>query len=49
MDRDFIEAAARFKRELYGEYGSFYYVPLGQEILSSIALTLGAWEIFPDT
>ena len=30
MDRDFIEAAARFKRELYGEYGSFYYVPMAE-------------------
>ena len=30
MDRDFIEAAARLEREIYGEYGSFYYVPMAE-------------------
>ena len=25
-----MEAAARFKRELYGEYGYFYYVPMAE-------------------
>ena len=41
MDRDFIEAAARFKRELYGEYGSFYYVPMAESRAVQLPVTVG--------
>ena len=39
MDHDFMEAAARFKRELYGEYGSFYYVPMAESRTVQLNLT----------
>ena len=36
-----METAARFKRELYGEYGSFYYVPMAESRAVQLPVTVG--------
>ena len=41
VDHDFMEAAARFKRELYGEYGYFYYVPMAESRTVQLPVTVG--------
>ena len=41
VDHDFMEAVARFKRELYGEYGAFYYVPMAESRTVQLPVTVG--------
>ena len=40
MDREFQEAVSRLKRELYGEYGSFYYVPMAESRAVQLPVTV---------
>ncbi len=41
MDRNFIEAASRLRRELYGEYGAFYYVPMAESRAVQLPAAVG--------
>lgn len=41
MNRDFIEATTRIRRELYGEYGAFYYVPMTESRAVQLPVTVG--------
>lgn len=41
MDRNFVEAAARLRKELYKEYGAFYYVPMAESRSVQLPVTVG--------
>lgn len=41
MDRNFATTAARLRKELYEEYGAFYYVPMAESRSAQLPVTVG--------
>ena len=41
MDRNFVAVAARLRKELYEEYGAFYYVPMAESRSVQLPVTVG--------
>ena len=41
MDHEFFRTVRRLKRELYGEYGGYYYVPMAEAYAVQLPVTVG--------